>query len=540
MSLAIGGLCASCDPAPSESRAGPGTAPAVAPNLILILVDTLRADAVFDPREAYDTPNLDRLARAGVSFEHAFAGAPMTLPSHVSLFSSRPVLETGVFVNGQEVPRELPLVAEWLAQHGYDTRAVLSIGTLHSGFGKNSPQRGFALYDCDFWNLAPAEKTFERLRAALAGRNSKKPLFLFAHFADPHEPYEAHGTEVRTVRVTMNGEELVRLQTADMQQWIHRLVLPAGRTEFELVSEEPPASELGPKRRQRLPLPRFMLRTFECREDGKRLSVERASNNLWEPLTEMRVVVDRGARPSAECELRLWATQVLGRNDTIRKRYALEVAHVDRYVGELLAELERQGLYHQSLIVFTSDHGEGLGEHHEIGHVQNLSDGLLRVPLIVKLPDGDPRVAALRSVAPSLVSQIDLVPTLLEVAGLPPLPGQRGVSLLQRAERLHVAQTSRPEAAKNQLAFRDEAFKMVFLPDEERFELYDVAQDPGELTDVFATRSAERPDWPARLRAAYAASQAARSEPRAEGEPDPARDDMLRALGYGGEGDDER
>src|SRR5262245_19877404 len=121
-------VLAGCERGGASSQDG-GRSPGPSVNVVLIVIDTLRADAVFDPAGKYETPCLDRLASEGVAFEHAFSAAPMTLPSHMSLFSSRPVLETGVFVNQQTVPTDLPLLAEWLEEHGYDTRAVLSLGT---------------------------------------------------------------------------------------------------------------------------------------------------------------------------------------------------------------------------------------------------------------------------------------------------------------------------------------------------------------------------------------------------------------------------
>jgi arylsulfatase A-like enzyme len=226
------------------------------------------------------------------------------------------------------------------------------------------------------------------------------------------------------------------------------------------------------------------------------------------------------------------------RNDHLRRRrYALEVAHADRYVGELLSELERLGLYRQSVVVFTSDHGEGLGQHGGFGHVENLSDALIRVPLIVKLPEGDARRAALASATERIASHVDVVPTLLELAGLPPLPGQRGISLLEPHDTIHIAQTSRPEAKENQLAFRDERFKMVYFPDDERFELYDVVVDPGELRDVFAERGHERADWPERLRSLYASARRGETGEAGEASDPEERDRMLRALGYAGDGE---
>lgn len=489
------------------------------PNVILVVVDTLRADAVFDPAGKYDTPNLDRLGKEGVCFERAFAAAPMTLPSHISLFSSRPVLETRVLNNRQDVPEDLPLLAEWLAEHGYDTRAVLSLCTLDPLNAAQSPGRGFESYDCDYWFMADADQTIGRLRSSLAERDPEKALFLFAHFSDPHEPYESHGTKERRVQVTRNGEPLVVLQAGDMQQWRETVELDGGRTVFELRPEGEPYP--------------FLVRNFDVREEGRPLPIQWEAGKVMEAVTSARAVIDRGLQRGAKCELRMWVNDSLVDYEEGRRRYALEVKHSDRYVGELLAELERLGLYQDSLILFTSDHGEGLGEHGGFGHVEDLTDGLIRVPLIVKLPQGDSRRAQLEAMAERVVSHIDLVPTVLEIAGLPPLPGQRGTSLFTPHEAVHVAQTSRPEASRNQLAFRDELFKMVYFPDEERFELYDMVEDPGEKQDVFARRKDERAAWPERLRALYrnqvlpATTEAASAE----------REQMLRALGYAGDGE---
>jgi len=81
-------------------------------NVLMIVIDTLRADHVFDRAGAIDTPNLDRLAADGVAFERAFSHTSWTLPSHTALFSSRYPYQTGVVLNAQRVPEDLPLLAE--------------------------------------------------------------------------------------------------------------------------------------------------------------------------------------------------------------------------------------------------------------------------------------------------------------------------------------------------------------------------------------------------------------------------------------------
>lgn len=322
----------------------------------------------------------------------------------------------------------------------------------------------------------------------------------------------------------MDGEPLVSLVASDTNPWSQTLQLSGGRTVFEFRNLPGQGG-------------RFRVRRFQASElqgDGGEatLPVTWEEGKLMDRVKTARAVIDRGEKPEAACKLELWINDVPVDHESIRRRYALDVAYVDRYVGELLAELERLGLYQDSLIVFTSDHGEALGEHKFFGHVEGLTDDQIHVPLIVKLPRGDGRRAELERAAGKMVTHLDVVPTLLQIAGLPPLPGQRGLSLLEPHDSVHLAQTSRPEAKKNQLALRDERYKLIYFPDEPRFVMYDLVEDPGELTDVFATRKSERPSWPERLHVLYQQSTQ-REDVTEEGDQE-ERDRMLKALGYGG------
>lgn len=523
------------EPAPPPAPRTPWKPPAPV-NVVFIVVDTLRADALLDEAGRYDTPNLDRLGRESVVFPRTFSAAPMTLPSHMSLFSSRPPFETKVLNNGQKVPQELPLVADWLGRNGYHTRAVISLGTLNPinpRLVESAPSRGFASYDIDYYDIASAEATNRRLVTSLDQRDPAAPLFLFAHFADPHEPYDAHGTALSTMDVFMNGALLDTVVTSDMNQWSREVVIPGGRTVFEFQVNEETTRQ-------------HFVRRFECQVGGRALPLEWELGKPMERLSKARVAIERGADPETNATLRFWANDLPESNVELHRRYGLEVAYVDRQIGELLAELERRELYRDSLIVFTSDHGEGLGDHKLVGHVERLTDELIHVPLMIKLPANDPRRAELERAAKGLVTHLDIVPTLLEVIGLPPLPGQRGTSLFEPHTSVHIAETHRPEARRTQVALRDEHFKMVFFPADpgttppqpERFELYDLLADPNELANVFAKRSGERPDWPERLRLLHEHSAGGFDGGTDESEEERrAREDMLKALGYGGESD---
>ena len=235
----------------------------------------------------------------------------------------------------------------------------------------------------------------------------------------------------------------------------------------------------------------------------------------------------------------LWVAEESPRNER-PARYAGEVEFVDGYVGKLIAELKRRDLYDDSLLVFTSDHGEALGEHNWWGHKENLYDELLHVPLVIKPPEGDASRALLERVRLELATHIDLVPTLLEMLGLPPLPGQMGRSLLgSSSDRVLVAATHqerKPIDGGNQIGedlvmLRDDRFKLIYHRRQDRFEMYDLAADPAELVDVFSVFGAERVAWPEALREAAARLNSVDYEVwRKELTPE-ALEDMMN-LGY--------
>jgi arylsulfatase A-like enzyme len=476
------------------------------PNVVLIVVDTLRADVLIEPGVS-ETPNIDALARDGYAFTRAFSHAPMTLPSHTALFSSRLPLETGVLNNGQEVPADLPLLAEWLGRYGYATRGVISLGTLSLG-SRPDLRRGFDAYDARIWCMAPADQEWARVEGVLDGASGRQPFFLFAHWSDPHSPYNDHASD-EGARLLLDGEELESVTTARMTLWNRTVELTPGEHVFTIVGSED-----------------LQVHGAECRRDGKSLDVQFPQRVPGKEIT-VRVVQDGQRAAAVDC--RIWISDVPSRRE-IRSRYMGEVEYADRYVGELLADLRRRGLYEDALIVFTSDHGEAIGDHGRVGHVEGLTDDQIHVPLVIKPPRGT-ELAGVERVDDRLVSLVDVAPTILELIGIPGLPGQRGRPLMGASgDVVHVAETHKPEAQKDQVALRDARYKMIYVVDDERFEMYDLAADPGELSDVFESARAERAGWPDELRALARAAEA-RGGAR-ELDPELAR--QLEALGYAG------
>jgi tetratricopeptide (TPR) repeat protein len=207
--------------------------------------------------------------------------------------------------------------------------------------------------------------------------------------------------------------------------------------------------------------------------------------------------------------------------------YDGEVAAADAVVGDLVAELERLGVYDRAVVVLLSDHGEGLGEHGEQEHGVLLHRWALQVPLLVKLPGG--ARAGERVATP--VQLVDVAPTLLELAGVPLPPGLDGKSMLA----LDPAEPPRPVYSESwypRLHFGwSELGSMIEGPwhliDGPEPELYDLDADPGE-TDNLIGRRAGLAAW---LREQL---QAQTREPAPPGEETEATRRALAALGYVG------
>ncbi|HRV07201.1 MAG TPA: sulfatase-like hydrolase/transferase [Acidobacteriota bacterium] len=347
-------------------------APAKSPNVILISIDTLRADHLSSYGYPLPTsPHLDALAAQGILFEAAFTPVPITLPAHTSLLTGTYPAYHGVHDNaGFVAGASLETLAEILASAGYATAAFVGSFILDSQFGLD---QGFSHYVDGFQSdtLDLVEQSILEHRAWhvvdqaqqwIRNLRGRQPFFIFVHLFDPHAPYD------------------------------------------------PPAD-------------------FPC------------------PF------------PSA---------------------YDCEIAYADRQLGRLFAFLEDN--YEPLLLVVTSDHGEGLGEHGEDTHGLFLYDSTLRVPLLIRLPDK----AYAGTRLPHSVRLIDVMPTILQVAGVPAPPVVQGRSLAalwkgqERPEEPLLAETLLPSLNYGWAplyAVRYRSSKYIHAP---REELYDLAADPGE------------------------------------------------------------
>lgn len=181
-------------------------------NILLVTIDTLRADRVGVYGGGGLTPALDRLARAGIRFSRAYSHAPLTLPAHTSILTGTIPATHGVHDNGAGgVDDRVATLAERLRAGGYRTGAFVGAFVLDARFGLS---RGFDVYDDHIGggggpiDFAFAERTADRvttpagdwieslIQSAIRNPQSALPWFAWIHLFDPHAPYRAPESRV--------------------------------------------------------------------------------------------------------------------------------------------------------------------------------------------------------------------------------------------------------------------------------------------------------------------------------------------------------
>lgn len=390
------------------------------PNVVVVSIDTLRADHTsLYGYHRRTTPELDRWARRrAVVFDSTVAATHWTLPSHVSMLTGLDALRHGVN-HPVPAPATLATLADMLHARGYATAAVTGGSYLHPRFGL---AQGFDEYRSYKGRLTLELTTgVDRALAWLDEFGGRGPWFLFFHTFEVHDPYEPR------------------------EPFFTRY---AGKPFDPEFREAATRSAAGKRPDRLLGTNDFVLRAAE---GG---GVETLD------LADVGVVVDL---------------------------YDSGIAFTDLHLGRLLERLGQKDLADNTIVVITSDHGEALGEHGLAGH-SSLYDHDLLVPLVLGLPGG--RFGGDR-VAPQ-VRSVDIVPTILEAAGMPVpegLDGRSLIPLITGEERQSREARSYTALSNHGLALRGDGRKYIFrnvpwqVPTGWE-ELYDLAEDPGETANL--------------------------------------------------------
>lgn len=381
------------------------------PNVLILYTDQQRWDALGAAgNPEIRTPNLDRLASAGTMFSHHFVQAPVCMPSRASFLSGRYPASIGITHMGVPLPQDLPLLPHYLRNYGYRTA---NIGKIHA------------------------------LPHANRDHREPHPSYGFDHLeiSDEPGPYEdAYRSWVRAkapdeldhISAGLPPSAAVWQRTMGVKDGIAHPPdrLPKQAVPFPGRDDLTHSAFVGEQTRafiaQQARLPWLCIAGFYSPHSP--WIVPRKYLDLYDPATLTLPPPEvRAAQPPSKMQRE---SAPAGQSDdelrSVMHGYYAMVSEVDDQIGQILELVERQGMTDDTMIVFTSDHGEWLGKYGRYGKGHPADDTVSRVPLIIKPPA---RYASRTPVVDHLVEAIDVLPTVLEVAGIPIPPVLQGRSL---------------------------------------------------------------------------------------------------------------
>ncbi|MCC4211517.1 sulfatase family protein [Leeuwenhoekiella parthenopeia] len=447
------------------------TAQSKRPNIIFIMDDQHRWDALGIVDSIIKTPTLDSLAKNGVFFREAVCQAPMCVPSRNSIMFGLYPNQTGVYRNSGGVADSLlpgKTMAQYFKDSGYETAGF---GKTHWGRYKTDtrgfetrytseiPEKGGksmaelnpeakARYDAEVAAMGPGEENnlgylgftsklpesehrdgwiTDRALEYIEKREDERPLFFYLSYMKPHAGHN----------VPEGYEDLYDLDEITYAQ-------------------QPPWDE-------------------DYSPHAKGVNRRDLYEEYWKNATDED-----------------WKLMTM--------RYYANVTWIDDMMGRTLRALRKKGLLDNAIIVYTSDHGEMLGEHYYRFNKYNLYESSVRVPLILA-GNALPEAVQKGSVSKRPTENVDILPTLLELAGIPqnkPLPGS---NLLKEATKPASFSALHEREGEAAFMWRTENHKLILVLERKdktsaysrdaiiTGEFYNLAEDPREWNDLYGKAS---------------------------------------------------
>ena len=438
------------------------------PNVLLITIDALRRDFPSCYGGRVQTPNIDRLAKEGAKFTSLSSCAPWTRPSctsiHLGVYPSvHGVGEGGPKAEGKEAncfPATLTTLAEALRASGYSTQAFVSNSQVDRCFGFG---RGFDNY-CMYEDVSARTPWLPIDEAGIPGRALARHALRLARLDFVDRPPRDDDRRRGLKRLLLAGSGA--FATGQAIRWLR-----SAREPFYLWLH-------------------YMDVHQYC---NYKFSVPGATDRLEGESGLSRLVQETVFERAQEDEPFTWARPDMPRRAPsvlkYRECYGSNLRYLDGLLGCVLGELEALGLADRTHVVLTSDHGEGFDEHGFVWHGQTVYEELIALPLIVRAPS----ITQGSSIFPQACSQVDVAPTIIELAGLSmpaTFDGRPLVSIFSREEARRRAVYSefidQPEHERK--AARYGSMKCISATKKQAAELYDLSSDPGEQHDLASER----------------------------------------------------
>jgi len=430
------------------------------PNILILHTDQQRWDALgVNGNPHIKAANLDRLAGEGVNFDHHFVQNPVCMPSRVSLLTGQYCRTLGITHMAVPVPEDAVTLPRMLHNYGYTSA---NIGKLHflphsdRDHREMHPDYGF-----DHLEISDEPGCYQDAYYAWVARKAPDQLDKISVGLPPvterwyqlmgiKDPVKHPPERCPKAAVEFPGRSDVTHSAFVAEQTIEFIRNHRDKTPFFCMAGfySPHSPWIAPREfldlynPAELPVPEFPEHIDEKR------SADRFSDD----------------------ELR-----------SVKHGYYAMISEVDHHVGRILACLDEVGLAENTIVVFTSDHGEWLGEHLLYGKGYPAADCISRVPLIIRWPNGIEKPG---TTVHRIVESIDVVPTVLDCAGIQLPPHLQGESLLPPSDEVpspidDVAITE----YTGWKALRVPGFRYICESDGQE-SLFDLEKDPGEYHNV--------------------------------------------------------
>ncbi|MBR5383577.1 MAG: sulfatase-like hydrolase/transferase [Clostridia bacterium] len=425
------------------------------PNILFIMADQFRADALHCNGGPGLTPNLDALAAEGVLFTNCYTAAPLCVPARISLFTGKYPHTTTAWDNTVYVlDPDADLWSKEIRNQGYDT-AVIGKLHLHADRGNMIGMESYVNgYGFDFVNEISGPHAQCKTRTYMGEEWKAKGLFdaycedMAARGKTPHaKPSPLPLQDYYDTYVGRHGAEWLQNYSGNKPWFCH---VSFGGPHEPWDAPEPYASMYKPE-------------------------------DMPPALPDVH---EHGERPRGEYDKRYNMPKIHCSPEQakeIRANYAGSVTLIDEWIGRLIDTIKVRGEWENTVVLFTSDHGELNGDHGFVNK-RNFFRGAVNIPLIIRTPE---TARSGGHVSDALVSLIDVGPTLAEYAGKVLEYTQFGRSLcplLAGETTVHRTQVLSELSGERMIA--DHEWKAVFNSQGELYLLFHLTEDPDEVENL--------------------------------------------------------
>jgi len=349
------------------------------PNILVIVMDTARAQNALPMENPAILPNLKSLADDGATFTQAITTAPWTLPSHASMFTGQYTRDHGTHAGSKLFTPKFEPLPELLRNEGYDTVGISNNTWISPTFGFD---KGFE----DFyqsWELFSSDTDLSDVIRNNQNWNTK--LYQLLQRVRWSEAHRSLGNALYAKFFQNRYDDGALLTNHRIKKWIGERS-ESDRPFFMFVNYIEPHLDYDPPR------------SFRYKHLPDDISPEKADDANQ----------DQWGYVSGDVQMEGWEFRAL------EALYNAELEYLDYRLGNIVSFLRKQGIFENTFIAVLGDHGENIGEHGLMDHQYSLHDTLLHVPLILHYPES----ISERTVIESQVEIRDLFPTILDITGV--------------------------------------------------------------------------------------------------------------------------